>query len=132
MFRITALIGLMAVSACAMPEATPPSEAVMRKASNVELCQAYAISKNPYSAAVQAAVRRELARRGSVSKQDQADWNKGFVRIGMSEHVAVCSWGPYFDVNTTTGAWGVHRQYVMGQFGPYVYTENGRVTSFQN
>ncbi|MDZ4136681.1 MAG: hypothetical protein U1D06_13985 [Paracoccaceae bacterium] len=125
-------MSVLTVAACAVTPQPPPSDAALRKASNVELCQTYARAKSPYAPAWQAAARNELIRRGAVTKQDQADWSKGLVRIGMAEHIAVCSWGPYVDVNSTTGSWGTHRQYVIGQFGPYVYTENGVVTSFQN
>lgn len=127
MLRIAALIGLVAVSACATPDA-----ATMQAATPLQLCQTYAMAKNTYAPDWLNASIDELKRRGSLSKQELSDISRQRMRTGMSEHAAVCSWGPYVDVNTTTGSWGVHRQYVMGQFGPYVYTENGRVTSWQN
>jgi len=131
MLRIAAVMSLATVAACAAP--TPPvNQGQISRASNVTLCQTYAQAKSPYAPEWQAAVRNELNKRGAVTKRDKADWDKGLVRVGMAEHIAVCSWGPYLDVNTTTGAWGTDKQYVFGQFGPYVYTRNGKVTAFQN
>lgn len=131
MLRVAALAAIAATAGCAV---TPPpvDQAAIRRADNVKLCQTYSQAKSPYLPDWQKAVRDELSRRGAVSKRDGADWQKGLVRIGMAEHIAVCSWGPYVDVNTTTGSWGVDKQYLFGLFGPYVYTRNGVVTAFQN
>lgn len=52
--------------------------------------------------------------------------------IGMSEDQLVKSWGRPNDVNSTVGSWGSHEQWVYGDFGPYVYVENGTVTSWQD
>lgn len=131
MIRFFALLIVAAIPACAV---TPPpvNQVQISRASNLTLCQTYAQAKSPYAPEWQAAVRAELSKRGAITSRDQADWNKGFVRIGMAEHIAICSWGPYIDVNTTTGSWGTDKQFVIGQFGPYIYTRNGKVTAFQN
>lgn len=54
------------------------------------------------------------------------------VLIGMTECDLYASWGYPQSENRSVGSWGVHIQHVYGDFGPYVYTENGRVTSFQD
>lgn len=53
------------------------------------------------------------------------------IRIGVSECQLYASWGLPNSQNKSVGQWGVHVQYVYGD-GTYVYTENGRVTSWQN
>lgn len=54
------------------------------------------------------------------------------IRIGINQCTLFASWGYPDDVNRTVGAWGTHSQLVYGQFGPYVYLENGVVRSFQD
>lgn len=54
------------------------------------------------------------------------------IRIGINQCALYASWGYPKSQNRTVGSWGVHIQHVYGDFGPYVYTENGRVTSWQN
>ena len=56
----------------------------------------------------------------------------GTIFIGMSESALIACWGKPRDVNKTVGEWGTHKQYVYGDFGPYVYVENGYVTSWQS
>ncbi len=56
----------------------------------------------------------------------------GKIKIGMTECELLASWGYPHDKHENVGRWGVHIQHVFGNFGPYVYTENGRVTSWQN
>jgi hypothetical protein len=52
--------------------------------------------------------------------------------MGMSKDQLVKSWGRPNDINRTVGSWGSHEQWVYGDFGPYVYVENGTVTSWQD
>ena len=56
----------------------------------------------------------------------------GTIFIGMSESALIACWGKPRDVNKSVGEWGTHKQYVYGDFGPYVYVENGYVTSWQS
>lgn len=51
------------------------------------------------------------------------------IGIGISECQLYASWG-VGQQNRTVGSWGVHIQHVYGN--SYVYTENGRVTSWQD
>lgn len=63
----------------------------------------------------------------------------GNLIIGMTPEQVVASIGKPYDVNVSTGSWGVHVQWVMcapGSFRDwrygYVYFENGKVTSWQS
>lgn len=56
---------------------------------------------------------------------------KGHIKIGISKCQLYASWGIPNDDNESVGRWGVHVQHVYGG-GTYVYTENGRVTSWQD
>lgn len=51
--------------------------------------------------------------------------------IGMSNLALLASYGLPEDINTTTGSWGTHSQYVYPGYR-FVYVENGKVTSWQN
>ena len=95
-----------------------------------ELCNAYAHLRNQD-------VRKEIERRCNISI---GEWNlidQKRVSIGMSEDALVCSWGypgVYGDVNESVGIWGKHKQWVYnngGRRSMYVYTQNGKVTSWQ-
>jgi hypothetical protein len=52
------------------------------------------------------------------------------VALGMSEDAMLCSLGSPERANRSVGSWGVHIQYVYE--GLTVYTENGKVTSWQD
>ena len=54
------------------------------------------------------------------------------IKIGMPEKILIMSWGEPIKINENVGSWGVHKQYIYGDFGPYVYVENGKVTSWQD
>ena len=53
------------------------------------------------------------------------------VQIGMTEEMALDSWGKPRDMNRTTTANVVHEQWVYGG-GNFLYFTNGQLTSFQN
>jgi len=74
-------------------------------------------------------VKKETARR--KIKLDDMLVRKASIKIGISECQLYASLGMPLDQNRTVGGWGVHIQHVFGN-GTYVYTENGRVTSWQN
>lgn len=69
------------------------------------------------------ALRRKLIFNDSLIRKKQ-------VRIGMSECELYAAWGLPSDQNRSVGSWGVHIQHIYSY--AYVYTENGRVTSWQN
>lgn len=56
---------------------------------------------------------------------------QGKVRIGMTSEMCRDAWGSPHDINRTTGAWGVHEQWVYSS-GTYLYFEDGILTSIQN
>ena len=65
--------------------------------------------------------------------------NKSYC-IGMTTTDALASMGyPGHGINKTVGSWGTHEQWVYGYagykyntYGPYLYFENGILTSYQN
>ena len=50
----------------------------------------------------------------------------------MTEAMARESVGYPDDINKTTGAWGVHEQWVYSENDMYLYFENGKLTSWQD
>ena len=56
---------------------------------------------------------------------------EGKVRIGMTREMCREAWGSPEDVNTMSGSWGVHEQWVYGT-NSYLYFENGTLASIQN
>lgn len=50
--------------------------------------------------------------------------------IGMTQTMARLSIGNPKDINSSTGSWGVHEQWIYNN--RYLYFENGKLTSFQN
>ncbi len=55
---------------------------------------------------------------------------KGYVETGMTKKMCIESWGEPLDINTTTGSYGTHEQWVYGT--SYLYFENGILTTIQN
>ncbi|WP_322889305.1 MULTISPECIES: hypothetical protein [unclassified Yoonia] len=120
---------LSVMIACGPPP--PPTATMLMRQSPIALCQSYSAARANNWASGRQAVLAEIERRQLFSAEEMQMILRGPLKIGASELVAICSWGPYFDVNTTTTSSGVNKQYVMGQFGPYVYTQNGLVTALQ-
>ena len=71
-------------------------------------------------------------------KSDNAKFNAmtaGRVMRGMSATQVQTAWGPPTKINTTTGSYGTHEQWVYRREGgaaQYVYLENGVVTTIQS
>ena len=100
------------------------------KAENAwNLCGAYAHGHSEK-------VKAELVRRGEIPDDEWPLIEQNKIRIGMSEFGLVCSWGGAYRINETVGSWGVHKQWVYRACrscsAQYVYTENGKVSSWQN
>lgn len=55
----------------------------------------------------------------------------GKIKLGITKCKLYASWGLPDDENESVGRWGTHIQHIYG-VGTYVYTENGRVTSWQD
>lgn len=76
--------------------------------------------------------KAEAEERARKEVEEKARKKSEGVRIGMSKQdVLDSSWGKPYDINTSTGSWGVHEQWVYGG-GNYLYFENGILTSIQN
>lgn len=71
------------------------------------------------------------------SKEDCVRVSEQKVWIGMEYRQLYISMGVPKDKNDTVGSWGVHSQWVYGDFGPYIYLEGRNksdlvVTSWQD
>jgi len=78
--------------------------------------------------------RRFLVQEMNITPQEKIALENGQIFIGMSEDVMLMVVGKPVDVNSSTGTWGIHNQYVFEKPNKdrfYVYTENGKVTSWQ-
>lgn len=93
------------------------------------LCAAYDYNRD-------ANVRAELESRDLISEREWELIDQDHIAQGMSEVALICSWGRPRDINASVGSWGRHVQWVFRGCGQcdsqYVYTEEGRVTSWQN
>ena len=104
----------------------------LRAENSYNLCNAYAFDKSEKS-------KNELIRREAIPKEEWPIIEQKKIIIGMSELGLICSWGlPGIDgnVNKTVTAGGVRKQWVYRGCrvckGKYVYTENGKITGWQN
>lgn len=76
-----------------------------------------------------------IAANPELTAQEQLLIGSGNVIAGMSPKAAVGSWGPPYEINRSTGSWGVHEQWVYkrGNYShKYLYFENGKLTSWQD
>ena len=71
-----------------------------------------------------------LARRRAFASDDIGLLSRGAIALGMSEDAMMCLLGSPEDSNRNVGSWGVHTQHVYDDMN--VYTENGKVTSWQD
>jgi hypothetical protein len=126
MKKIIAITAVLAVSGCSVPTA-----ADYMAATDLQVCQAYAMARAGFMPNVMIDAETELRRRKAITPEELQLVMDQRIKVGTREHIAVCAWGPYVDVNSTTGSWGTSKQYVMGQLGPYVYVRGGKVTAFQ-
>ena len=74
----------------------------------------------------------EFVRRGVFRKGHAARIKAGKVVTGMNANELRGAWGAPSDANRTVSRWGTRTQHVYGDFGPYVYTRDGIVTSWQD
>jgi len=63
----------------------------------------------------------------------------GKIFIGMTRVQVIASWAMPYDTNRTVGSWGVHEQWIYGDYtrygiknARYLYFENGILTSWQD
>lgn len=132
---LTPAVIMLFLSSCAgspmQLSSMKPEELMNVDAGN--LCNAYAFNQDRE-------VKDELIRRNIITSEEWSIIENRQVMIGMSELALVCSRGGIIPgvngrINTTTGSWGVRRQYVYESplyNTNYIYVENGKVTSWQN
>ncbi|MEN6446021.1 MAG: hypothetical protein ABFC98_08290 [Candidatus Cloacimonas sp.] len=65
-------------------------------------------------------------------KQECINIAKGYIFMGMTKEQLITAWGRPKDINRTVTMYSTHEQWVYGDFGPYVYLEDGVVTSWQD
>jgi len=60
--------------------------------------------------------------------------NEGKIKIGMTKQMVRDSWGKPNDIRRSVGSWGVHEQWIYGDYENrvYIYIENDIVTSWQD
>ncbi|MCK4623019.1 MAG: hypothetical protein KAT62_12485 [Desulfuromonadales bacterium] len=101
----------------------------LRYESPENLCNAYNFNQKD-------TIEQELRRRNIFTTTEWVSITQNKVQLGMSELALICSWGLPSSINETVGSWGVHKQFVYRACdtcqGQYIYTENGKVTSWQN
>lgn len=73
---------------------------------------------------------KERIREQYDERTAQAILNKE-IFIGMSRSALIESWGRPQEINTTVTKYSKTEQFVYGDFGPYVYVEDGKVISWQ-
>lgn len=98
------------------------------------LCQHYGNNRQSKTDKVPS-IRAEVQRRGLMAAEDQAAVEQGALRIGMSRCGMFAVQGSQLGENSTTSAAGTFVQHIFfnSERGKkeYVYTQNGRVTSWQ-
>ncbi|MFA6009258.1 MAG: hypothetical protein WC799_04680 [Desulfobacteraceae bacterium] len=82
-----------------------------------------------------------LTKKGKKIKVKHQDWSNGIcnvigekkIHIGMTAQQVKTAWGKPYKINTTSGAWGEHEQWVIHDSinSDYLYFENGILTSMQ-
>lgn len=123
---LVAGFALVVLSGCEQPMA-PDRLAGM---TDYELCQKYSSYRVSGADHLTQQFLDELVRRKAVSTSELAQIKGLKISVGMREVVAMCSWGPVEATNETGGYGATTKQLVM--YGnDYVYTENGRVRSWQ-
>lgn len=80
------------------------------------------------------AERKKLERKNSlIKKYGQVNAQKIIdekIWIGMTDKMALDSWGRPTDINRSVGSWGTHEQWIY--YETYLYFENGKLTSWQD
>lgn len=122
-----ALCSLLSACAGSPNSLARGNPAELRAATLEQLCFAYSFSRAE-------AVRGELERREALSALDWQHVPAGRVAIGMTEPGVMCALGTPTAINRTATRGGTWKQWVYPRGGRtiYVYTEDGKVTSWQD
>jgi hypothetical protein len=86
-----------------------------------------------YAAAEKAFENFREKEKEHIAQNGQSTYNRlktGNVWIGLTEEMTVIAWGRPKKVNSTSGSWGTHDQWVY-ESGSYLYFEIGKLTSIQ-
>lgn len=98
-------------------------------------------SPQPAAASLQSSQEEQLTTQGKKVKAEHQAWPNDIcntvaekkIKIGMTVEQVRYAWGRPYKINTTTGSFGTHEQWVMSNNinSSYVYFENGLMTSLQ-
>lgn len=109
----------------------------LQKLRTIELCEAYGnavrgefINQLGTTEAIRKLVKAEAKRRGLRFNDRLIKGEE--ISLQMNECSLVAAWGKPTSKNTTVNSRSIRVQHVYGDFGPYVYTVNGTVVSWQN
>lgn len=109
----------------------------LHKLPTQELCEAYGnavrgefINQLGTSEPIRKLVKAEAKRRGLRFNEKSVKAEE--ITLRMNECSLVAAWGKAASKNTTVTSRSVSVQHVYGNYGPYVYTVNGVVVSWQN
>lgn len=74
----------------------------------------------------------ELNNRNAIKQWEWDRIKEGMIQVGMSKFALYASCGLPWKENVSVGTYGRHIQHVYGnQYSTYVYTRNGKITSWQ-
>ncbi len=115
-----------------------PTSADLARRDTLSICTSYGVFKNGgIYGHMLPPMRAELDLRAVVSSAEWSLIDRGAIQIGMSQCALYASWGSADRENRSVGSGGVRIQHVYRSGyryikANYVYTENGRVTSWQD
>jgi hypothetical protein len=110
----------------------------IQKTSLTDLCVAYGFAVRgesieymyPFQAGETEEIFKEVTRRKLPLTQKLAKEQK--IQIGMTSCQMYGSYGRPKTENRSVGSWGVKIQHVYSEVDTYIYTTNGRISSWQN
>lgn len=131
--RLLIALGLLSlISGCAISPERISSQ------SDLDVCQSYGIySRGIGWGELADQYKKEIFRRNLLTQEEWELAAQKRIRRGMGQCAMYVSWGKPDRENRSVGSWGVHIQHVYNagyKYIPvsYVYTENGKVTSWQD
>lgn len=125
---VALLTGLLAGCATTQDIASQP---------DMEVCRSYGVFRTGILLATAPAYRDEMIRRQLLSDEEWMLVERKELRIGMSQCAMYASWGRPDRENRSVGSYGVHIQHIFNTgyryIRPtYIYTQNGKVRSWQD
>lgn len=117
--------------AAAVGSAGCVSTELIGKQPDATVCRAYAAYRNSgvYPGST-ANIRAELLKRGLLTESEIEQADKRTIRVGDGLCAMYAALGTPRSENRSVGSWGTDIQHVFGR-STYVYTRNGRITSWQ-